>query len=126
MSIESVNLLRERVIRAAIDCVKELEEREAIVTTLSHTKATRALVRTVKALQEETWRQDEAPVIIKELLALVELLPATSSLLAGGTSRSVVQESMLRAKAFLGERKVDDDTAPVPKPRRGILRRAER
>ncbi len=120
MSIESVNLLRERVVRAAIACVKELEEREAIM----HTTATRALVRAVKALQQETWRQDEAPSIIRDLLHIVELEAGNSESVLAAKVRGGSQESVLRAKAFLGERQVIDDTAPIPKPRRGILRRS--
>lgn len=122
MSTASVNLKRERVIRAAIDCVEELEGSEAI-----HTTNTRKLVRAVKALQEETWRQDEAPSIVKELLRIIELQPEESSML-GAKIKNGTQEGVLRAKAFLGERKVEDDTTatPLPRARRGILRRAER
>ena len=118
MSIASVNLLKERVLRAAIECVAELETREPI----THTKGSRALVRAVKALQEETWRLDEAPAIIRELLHIIQLQPESSSIL-GAQIKNGTQQTVLQAKAFLGERKVDDETTPVPKPRRGILRR---
>lgn len=120
MSVASVNLLRERVIRAAIDCVEEVEGSEMI-----HTAATKRLVRAVKALQEETWRHDEAPAIIRELLQIVELEAGNSESMLAAKVRGGAQESVLRAKAFLGERQVSDDTTPVPRPRRGILRRAE-
>lgn len=122
MSAESVNLKRERVIRAAIACAEELKD--VAVTT----KPTRDLVRAVKALQEETWRQDEAPAIIKELLHLVELLGGNDTSILAAKVKNGTQEGVLRAKAFLGERKVDDDTTatPLPKARRSILRRAER
>lgn len=121
MSIESVNLLKERVLRAAIECVAEFESRESVM----HTKGSRALVHAVKALQEATWQIDVAPAIIRELLLLVELQPELTSILATQI-REGRHEGVLRAKAFLGERKVDDDTTPIPKPRRGILRRANR
>lgn len=116
MSIESINLLRERVVRAAIACVKELEERESIL----HTKGSRALVRAVKALEQETWRQDEAPHIIKELLQLIEQPQQRST---HALHLELNKGALLRAKAFLGERQVLDDTTPPPKPSRGILRR---
>lgn len=112
MSLESISLLRERVVRAAIACVKEFEEREAIL----HTKGSRALVRAVKALEQETWRQDEAPHIIKELLQLIEQPQLRSSY-------ALHDNTLLRAKAFISERQVLDDTTPPPKPPRGILRR---
>jgi hypothetical protein len=120
MSIASVNLLKERVLRAAFECVDELEAHPSVV----HTKGSRALVRAVKALREETWRVDEAPALIKELLQIIELQPEQASIL-GAKIKNGSQESVLRAKAFLGERKVEDDTTPFSKPRRGILRRAE-
>jgi hypothetical protein len=117
MSFQSVNLLRERVIRAAKACVAELEEREAMV----HTKATRELVRAVKALEQETWRQDEAPAIIEELLYLVKLLPGAESSILAAKVRDGTQEGVLRAKAFLGQREVNDDTTPKP-PKRKLAR----
>lgn len=121
MSVASVNLLKERVIRAAIECVDELESHPSVV----HTKGSRILVRSVKALREETWRVDEAPALIKELLHIIELQPEGTSIL-GAKIKNGTQETVLRAKSFLGERKVDDDTTPIAKPRKGILRRAER
>jgi len=120
MSIASVNLLKERVLRAAFECVDELESHPSVV----HTKGSRALVRAVKALREETWRLDEAPSLIKELLHIIELQPEETSIL-GAKIKNGTQETVLQAKAFLGQRKVEDDTTPVARPRKGILRRAE-
>lgn len=101
MSIQSVNLLRERVIRAAQACVKELEERHPMV----HTKATRELLRSVKALETETWRQDEAPALVRELVRIIEHQSADVEDRTG---------TLLRAKTFLGDREVNDDTTPKP------------
>jgi len=123
MSIASVNLLKERVLRAAFECVDELESSPQYQTGV-HTKGSRALVRAVKALREETWRIDEAPSLIKELLHIIELQPEETSML-GAKIKNGTQETVLQAKAFLGQRKVEDDTTPVAKPRKGILRRAE-
>lgn len=121
MSTTSVNLLRERVLRAAKACARELEEREAMV----HTKATRELLRSVKALEQETWRIDEAPALVKELLQLVKLNPEPTSML-GEKIRHGRHETVLRAESFLGERSVDDDTTPAARSRKGILRQAQR
>lgn len=111
MSFSSVNLLRERVIRAAIECVAELEEGSGVLTG-----RTRKLMRAVKALQEETWRADEAPGLIKELLHVIELPPEPSNMQVW----SRTQETVLRAKAFLGERSVEDETPPAPQRRRPL------
>lgn len=118
MSLASVNLLKERVIRAARACVAELGP-EVLLT-----KSTRDLVRSVKALEQETWRLDEAPGLIRELLHIIELQPEETSIL-GVKIKNGTQETVLKAKAFLGERKVEDDTTPIPRPRRGILRKAD-
>lgn len=120
MSLSSVNLLKERVLRAAIAAVAELEQGPVV-----HTKTSRELVRSVKALQQETWRLDEAPALIKELVHIIELQPEATSVL-GAKIRSGTQETLLQAKAFLGERKVEDDTTPVRRPARGPMRRFER
>lgn len=116
MSTTSVNLMKERVLRAALACVDELEGSEAIL----HTKATRELVRAVKAYRNETWRIDEAPLLIKELTHWISVLPK----LTNEEGAKQVKEVMLRAKAFLGEREVNDDTTPAvlrpKKPRRRI------
>ncbi len=120
MSVNSVNLLKERVLRAAFAAADELEASSGLPT-----KAGRELTRAVKALREETWRTDEAPSLIKELLHLVELNPEPTSML-GAAIRQGKHETVLRAKAFLGERKVDDNTQPTARPRRGILRRHEK
>ena len=118
MSVQSVNLLKERVLRAAIAAVDELESRERI-----HTKASRELVRAVTALRAETWRIDEAPSLIKSLVQIIELQPDPASVL-GAHIKDGTNLTLLKAKAFLGERKVEDDTTPdVRPPRRGILRR---
>lgn len=110
MSTASVNLLKERVIRAALAAVAELEG-----VPVAHTKATRDLVRAVKAYKEETWRIDEAPSLIKDLVHLVTLLEPSDTSMLGGRIRRGEQETMLRAKAFLGQREVSDDTAPIIK-----------
>ena len=115
MSTASVNLLKERVLRAAIACVAELEN------VAVHTKATRELVRAVKAYKNETWRIDEAPGLIKELLHIIELQPEATSILGAKIARGE-QETVLRAKAFLGQREVSDDTSPVPRPKRALRR----
>jgi hypothetical protein len=114
MSTASVNLLKERVLRAAIAAVAELESSEAVL----YTKATRELVRAVKAYKTETWRIDEAPSLIKELVHIIELQPESTSILGAEISRGE-QATVLRAKAFLGEREVNDDTTPIArfKPR---------
>ena len=122
MSTSSVNLLKERVLRAAIACVHELEQNAEPVM---HTKATRELTRAVKALEEETWRLDEAPSLIKELLHIIELQPDSTSILGAEISRGS-NATVLRAKAFLGQRQVTDDTTPVQRPKRRLpLRRLE-
>lgn len=116
MSAESVGLLRERVIRAAIAWRRDSK---------SDGLKAQQLVRAVDSLERETWRADEAPLIIQELLQvlqLVELRPAADSSL-GDKIKIGTREGILRAKAFLGERKVEDDTTPIAKPRKGILRR---
>ena len=115
MSTASVNLLKERVLRAAIACVAELED------VAVHTKATRELVRAVRAYQTETWRIDEAPSLIKELVHIIELQPEPTSILGAKISRGE-QETVLRAKAFLGQREVNDDTTPVSRPKRALRR----
>ena len=115
MSFSSVNLLRERIIRAAMECADELED---IGSGLMTTRA-KKLVRAVKALREETHRIDEAPALIKELLHIIELQPEATSML-GAKIRNGTQEGVLRAKAFLGERSVEDETAPVPQRRRPL------
>ncbi len=109
MSAQSVNLLKERVIRAAIECVDELEASPTL-----HTKGSRSLVRAVKALQQETWRIDEAPRLIESLVQLVELLAPESSSMLGGKVRRGEQETLLKAKAFIGQREVSDDTTLKP------------
>lgn len=115
MSTASVNLLKERVLRAALACVDELEGKEPVV----HTKATRDLIRAVKAYKAETWRIDEAPRLIESLVQLVELLAPESSSMLGGKIRRGEQETLLLAKAFLGQREVNDDTTPIPPKHKG-------
>lgn len=110
MSTTSVNLLKERVLRAASACVEELEGKDII-----HTKATRDLVRAVKALEQETWRLDEAPSIVRDLRDYIRATPE-------GHPGNVRQrgELLRSADAFLGERKVEDDTNPAPRVRRPL------
>jgi hypothetical protein len=112
MSTASVNLLKERVIRAALAAADELEDGAPRI----HTKATRELLRAVKAYKAETWRIDEAPSLIKALVHIIELQPESTSILGAKISRGE-QETVLRAKAFLGEREVNDDTTPVVRPK---------
>jgi len=109
MSTTSVNLLKERVLRAALACAEELEHDGSGLQT----KATRELMRAVKALKEETWRTDEAPRLVRELVHWIGVLPT----LHNEEGARQVKEVILRAKAFLGEREVNDDTTPVARPK---------
>ncbi len=115
MSIASVNLLKERVLRAAIACVEELENYPGPVV---HTKATRALFRAVKAFEAEAWRADEAPALVKELQAYIRGNYDDSP--TNVERRAVL---LRKAEAFLGEREVHDDTTPQSVPKKRLPRR---
>ena len=112
----SISLLRDRVVAAAKHWAK-LTTQEPLGTLQEEAEARRALRRAVLAYEAEEWRSNDAAVLVKELLELAKLKPATSA------NTAYRAEILRKAEAFIGQRQVADDTAPVARPRRGILRR---